>query len=335
MQRVLVTGATGFVGSHVLEAGSKAPDIEWIAACRDPRKLVDGFHGKYRVGDLRDPVYCREVSQGVDVVVHCAAWTSLWGNRKNSHELFYQPSLQLLEQAARSGIKRFVFLSTTSAVGRGAHGDPYAAGVQPVFWPHLSNVVRIENRMRELASDAITMVNLRCGLFAGARYNLGLLPVLLPRLTTHLVPWVNAGHTSMPIVSGEDLGQAFVLAASAPALNGYRSFQITGPEAPTARQVIEFLHREYGYPTPHFSVPFPAAYRFAWLMEQLDAVVPWDPLVVRSIIHLLEETYPDNRPAQQELGYRPRVHWQAAIRTQLQEMQARQQEPMRLAVPLE
>ncbi len=331
MATILITGANGFVGSHVLEAAGTETGHRWIAACRHPDKLPFAFDGEIRSGDLRDKSYRARMLSGVDAVIHAAAWTSLWGHRKQSNALFYEPSAALLEDAVEAGIKRFVFPGTTSAAPSG-FADAGLPGVQPLFWPHLCNVTRIENRMRELASQQSTMVSLRCGLFAGKRYNLGLLPILLPRLKTHLVPWIAGGSTSMPIVSGCDLGQAFVKAAVTDDLNGYEQFQIVGPEVPTAREVIDYLHADFGYPRPHFSVPFPVGYAFAALMEYLDPLVPWDPLVVRSIIHLLEETCPDNGPAMQRLGYRPAIGWKTAIAEQLAEMRQRQHHPMKMAV---
>lgn len=172
------------------------------------------------------------------------------------------------------------------------------------------------------------MVNLRFGIFAGRRYGLGILPILVPRLKTHLVPWVAGGRTSLPIIAGEDIGAAMALAAVAPKLEGYESFNIVGPEVPTVRQVIELLHTEYGLPLPHFSVPFGLAYPFAWLMEKLDPLLPWDPLVTRSIVHLLEEVNGDNRHAMEKLGYQPRVDWRDAIRAQMAEMAVRETAPM-------
>ena len=331
MSKIVITGANGFVGSHILEAARTETRHQWIAACRKPDKLPMTFGGEVRCGDLRDKGYRAEMLSGVDVVIHAAAWTSLWGHHKQSRELFYEPSAALLEDAVRAGVKRFVFLSTTSALPSGFVGAGLS-GVQPAFWPHLCNVVAIENHMRELASNQTTMVSLRCGLFAGKRYNLGLLPILLPRLKTHLVPWIAGGCTSMPIVAGTDLGQAFVKAAIVDQLNGYEQFQIVGPEVPTAREVIDYLHADFGYPRPHFSVPFPIGYVFAALMEHLDRLVPWEPLVVRSIIHLLEETCPDNGPAMKRLGYQPETGWKRAIDDQLAEMKHRQQQPMKMAV---
>ena len=59
MQTVLITGANGFVGSHVLEASQAFSDFRWIAACRDATKLPATYTGERRIGDLRDKAYRR------------------------------------------------------------------------------------------------------------------------------------------------------------------------------------------------------------------------------------------------------------------------------------
>lgn len=189
--------------------------------------------------------------------------------------------------------------------------------------------------MRAHADRACVMVNLRLGDFVGRRYALGLLPILLPRLRTHLVPWVGGGHTKLPLVDGRDIGQAFALAALVPGLSGYESFNVAGPEQPTARALIEFLHREYGLPLPHFNVSFPVAYGFAAVMETLHRVLPGDPLVTRSIVLLLEDAQVSNDDAERRLGYRPRIHWTDSVRAQIAEMHTRQTRPMRMHARLD
>ena len=331
--KILVTGANGFLGSHVLDT-MQQDGVEVIAACRDRRKLPAGFRGEVREGDLRDGDYVHRLVQGVDVVCHAAAWSSLWGHAGDSEKLYLRPTLNLIEQAAKAGVRRFINTSSTSAAAPGASADAMSPGVQRPLWPHLCNVVRIENRLREMASSTFGAVNLRLGIFAGNRYALGVLPILVPRLKTHLVPWVAGGRTSMPVVDGRDIGQAFARAALAEGLAKYEAFNIVGPEVPSVRQVLTFLHDEYGLPLPHFSVPFAIAYPFAWLMERLDPVVPWEPLVTRSIIHLMEEVGADNAKAERLLGYRPTHGWRDAIRAQMQEMSVRQIRPMSMAMPV-
>jgi nucleoside-diphosphate-sugar epimerase len=332
---ILVTGATGFVGSHVLEEliqiGHR--DLHIIAACRDRRNLIPGFNGEVREGDLRDPEYLDRMLVGADIVINCAAWTSLWGKRRESEELFLAPGLKLIDKALEWRVKRFVFISTTSASSPQYSADANNPGISRRYWPHLNNVIRIENAMREHSYHGTTMVNLRLGLFAGKRYALGLLPILLPRLQTRMVPWVSGGKTGLPIISGKDIGQAVVRAAVAPGLEFYESFNIVGPEVPSVREVIDYIGDNFGYPKPLFSVPFPVAYTFAWLMEKLDPMVPWEPLVTRSIIHLLEDTHASNDKARERLGYSPEIHWKEAVHSQIEAMKRNEFKGMKMHRP--
>ncbi|MEN8188433.1 MAG: NAD-dependent epimerase/dehydratase family protein [Thermodesulfobacteriota bacterium] len=332
MKKVLVTGATGFAGSHALEALSQDRSIEVVASCRNKSRLPQGFKGVVKIGDIRQGAYLATLFEGVDTVCNCFAWTSLYNHASESNELFLKPTLRLIDLAIKSGVKRFINVSTTSAASPETSADSMAQGIPRSYWPHLCNVITIENHLREKVNSGFTVINLRLGLFAGNRYALGLLPILLPRLRTHLVPWVAGGRTSMPIIDGRDIGQAFHKAVLAEGMTGYQSFNIVGPSVPSAREVIELFH-ENGYPKPHFSVPFPIAFAFGWLMEIIAPIVPWEPLVTRSIIHLLREVNADNQRAEKLLGYIPTHGWQEAVRAQLTEMTQRHEKPMSLARP--
>jgi nucleoside-diphosphate-sugar epimerase len=335
MQKVLITGATGFVGSHALEALQAKESVELIAACRDESKLLPDFHGEVREGDVRDEFYLSSLFGDVHTLVNAFAWTSAWGHAKQSEELFYRQSLRLIDHALAQGVKKIINISSTSAAAPDQSADPMSRGIVRGRWPHMDNVVRIEDFLRQKANHELTVINLRLGIFAGRRYALGMLPILLPRLKTHLVPWMAGGRTSCPITDGRDIGRAITLAVANNRLAGYESFNIVGSEVPTVRQVIQFIHEEFGYPMPHFGVPFFMAYPFARLMELLDPLVPWEPLVTRSIVHLLEEVSADNQRAQQYLDYVPKYHWQEAVRAQIAEMDSHQKSPMPLAKPVD
>lgn len=333
-KKILVTGANGFVGSHILQALQQHHGVQVIAACRDKRKLPVWFTGQVFEGDFRDDEYSKSITQDIDVICHAAAWSSMWGNENNSHELLLKPTLKFISHAQAAGVRRFVNVSTTSAAAPENSSDPMSQGISRPLWPHLCNVIAIEDKLREQAGEKFQVVNLRLGIFAGQRYSLGVLPILVPRLKTHLVPWVASGSTSMPIIDGRDIGQAFALAALAEGLSDYEGFNIVGPEVPKVREVITFLHDEYKLPLPHFNVPFKIAYPFAWLMEKMDPIVPWEPLVTRSIIHLMEEVGVNNFKAEKMLNYRPQHSWREAIRTQMHEMSQRQLHPMSMARPV-
>ncbi len=334
MITILVTGANGFVGTHTLKKLMGFEGVNLIAACRDKSKLIAEFNGEVREGDYRDDDYLDRMLDGVDVVCNAMAWTSLWGHKKQSHKLYYQPTIRLIDKIIEKKIKRLVNVSTTSAASPEKSSDAMNIGIQRAFWPHLCNVIEIENYMRSKANSTTSMINMRLGIFAGEHYALGVLPILLPRLKTHLVPWVAGGKTSLPVIDGRDIGEAMKCAAFSEKLDGYQAFNIVGKEVPTVRDVIEYIHGKFGYPKPHFGVPFALAYPFAWLMEKLDPIVPWEPLITRSVIHLLEEVSVDNERATRIIGYQPNHNWRDAVDKQINEMNKIQKTAMSMSRPI-
>ncbi|MBU6950868.1 NAD-dependent epimerase/dehydratase family protein [Hahella sp. HN01] len=320
VRKVLVTGATGFAGSHILEALSRVPGIRPIAACRHPGALPAEVCCEVREGDLRDANYIKDVCRGVDVVIHAAAWTSLYGHRESSQRLYFQPTLGLIEAARQAGVKVFINTSTASAAAPERSSDPYSPGVEPPYWPHLCNLVRIENILRGYARDWFKVINLRMGIYVGRRYRVGFLPILLPRLKTRLIPWIRGGKTSLPLIDGRDIGQAFSLAAQWTPGENFAAFNIVGSGPPSVREVIEYIADRHQIPKPCYSVPFPVAYGVGELMELIDPLMPFDPLVTRSLIHLLEETGADNSRATAVLGYQPQIDWRRSIDEQIEEI---------------
>jgi len=188
--------------------------------------------------------------------------------------------------------------------------------------------------MQALAERGASMVALRLGHFVAERYGLGMLPILLPRLRSHLMPWVAKGRTTLPLIAGRDVGRAMALAAVRKGLDGYTAVDAVGKERPTAREVFRFLHEACGYPLPHFGVSFPVAYGFARLMETVSRVTPWDPFITCSVVLLLEEIAADSDDARRLLGYEPQVHWKDAIRAQLAGMRRNRVTGLPMARPL-
>jgi len=320
-KRILITGATGFVGSHILETLMQDESLNIIVACRNKKNIIQGFKGEVRAGDLRDSNYVKKVVKDVDVICHAGAWTSLWSHYKQSNDNYLEPTLNLIKASKASGVKQFIFPSTTSATSFESSADPLNKGIPRTFWPHLCNVIAIENELIKTVSPDFSTIVLRLGVFTGKRYGVGILPILLPRLKTHLVPWVAGG-----------IGRAFLQSIKAKDLNTYEAFNIVGTEQPSVREMITFIHEKFNYPKPHFSVPFGIAYPFAWLMEKINPIVPWEPLITRSIIHLIEKTNVNNDKALDKINYKPQVHWKDSVVKQIKEIHKYQKKAMPMAV---
>lgn len=315
--RVLVTGATGFLGSNILKSMAANPALECVAACRSRAKLLTGFSGEVRMGDLLDPGYRREVVSDIDVICHAGTWASMWGHKRLERERFYEPTRDLIDQSIERGVKRFVQTSTVaiSAVSRnGKPIDDFSPGKPTGFWPHLDYLMELDEYMRDNCRRGMQMVTMRLGHFVGAGNRLGIIPAIVPRLKTYLVPWLGGGKKHFPVVADSDLGNAFVLAALAKNLDDYESFNICGPEFPPLREVISYIAKQAGVPKPLYSVPYPAGYLFGWLMETLKPVLPGSsPFLTRSIVHLCEDWMCPGNYAQKKLGYVPMKDWRVAV----------------------
>lgn len=331
MKRIVVLGATGFIGTHVA-LRLKNEECELILGCRNAAHIHPELkHEKIMQGDVQDRLYLANLFRDADVLINAFSWTALYGHEKESKELFFEPAIALIDTAIASGVKRFINLSTTSAANANVANDANVRGSKVNFWPHLNNVITIEEYLRKKSNVHFEVINLRCGLFVGEYYGLGLLPILLPRLKTHLVPLIEGGRTQMPLTSGEDIAQAFVKAAFAPTMpHPYEGINVLGTAIPTVKEVLKYIHHEFGYPYPHFSVSFSIAHIFGHLMEILDPLMPFDPLVTRSIVHLLKNTDTDNQKAEKLLGYTPQIPWRDAVRRQINEIHKHQIKPMKM-----
>lgn len=319
---ILVTGASGFLGGHILAAINDDPGIVPVAAVRDATQVPPWFTGEVRVGDLVDSSYRHDVVHGIDVVLHAGTWSTFWGHKEAERLLFLEPTIDLIDQAVAAGVSRFVAASTVALSTPSTNGQPVADDAPAVkrgYWPHLDFLIDVEDHMRA-ASAQTTMVSLRLGHFVGRGTSLALVPAIVPRLKTRLVPWIDRGRAHLPLVSGQDMGRAFALAAVATDVDDFVSLNIVGAEQPTAREVFTYVAHHAGVPAPWYGVTKAAAMQFARLMEALHPLTrSTAPFLTRALVHVGQNWLMTDSAAQRILGYEPLVDWREAVRDSIEE----------------
>lgn len=132
MDRVLITGATGFVGSVLMAELKKSSNVKVISAVRKPNTSVDDT--TIVVGDINGSTDYSAVINRVDVVIHCAARAHIMKDESTDPLVEYRKvnlegTLNLAKQAIRAGVKRFVFISSIKVNGeRSSIGKPFKHG---------------------------------------------------------------------------------------------------------------------------------------------------------------------------------------------------------------
>jgi nucleoside-diphosphate-sugar epimerase len=173
------------------------------------------------------------------------------------------------------------------------------------------------------AAGATQMTSLQLGHFVGEGCSMSLVSAIVPRLKTRQVPWVDHGRAHLPLVSGEDMGEAFALAALADGLAPFESINIAGAEQPTAREVFTFVAETAGVPKPAYSVPLGAAHGFGSLMESVHPVTPGKaPFLTRALVHVGENWNVSTHLASTKLGFEARTDWRDAARDSIEERRA-------------
>ncbi|WP_336113236.1 NAD-dependent epimerase/dehydratase family protein [Streptomyces sp. PTD9-10] len=208
MRTVLITGAAGFVGGHVVqEAARQGVALTLLSHSRPV--LAAGTGHRIVPADLTDPGSLRGVCEGVDVVLHCASYI---GAAPDSNEsVNARGTRNLVAEARRSGVSRIVYVSTASVYGRGTFRD--AAPGQLVRNPGSPT-----SMSRAVAEDAVLEAGgtvLRPHLVHGPG-DMWVVPALAGLLRA--LPGSVEGWTSqISLVSARDLARLVVGAGLAPA----------------------------------------------------------------------------------------------------------------------
>jgi dihydroflavonol-4-reductase len=122
----LVTGGTGFVGSHVVRALlEKGRLVRCLVRPQSRRENLDGLDVELAAGDLTDPPSLAAACSGVETLYHVAADYRLWAaDPSEIYRANAGGTENLLAAAAKAGVSRVVYTSSVAALGLTADGSP-------------------------------------------------------------------------------------------------------------------------------------------------------------------------------------------------------------------
>ncbi len=122
----LVTGATGFVGSHVARVlAERGADLRLLVRASSRTENIDSLKAERVVGDLRDPASLKRAMSGCEFVFHVAADYRLWA--RDPREMYrsnVEGTRVLIQMAREAGVRRVVYTSSVATMGFTGNGRP-------------------------------------------------------------------------------------------------------------------------------------------------------------------------------------------------------------------
>jgi dihydroflavonol-4-reductase len=152
-----VTGATGFLGSHVARAlADEGAQLRLLVRPTSDLRNIEGLNAERVQGDLRDPAWFEKALAGCETVFHVAADYRLW---VRDPEAMYRSNVEgtryLLEAARRQGVRRVVHTSSVATMGFASNGTPngtLADERSPVSLAHMIGHYKRSKFMAEQAA---------------------------------------------------------------------------------------------------------------------------------------------------------------------------------------
>ncbi|MGW1521299.1 NAD-dependent epimerase/dehydratase family protein [Streptomyces sp. NPDC002287] len=237
-QRLVITGATGFIGSAVLAELARIRDG---APPGTPRLLLRavgrtapgaaGLADEWRHGDLSDPASLRGSCEGADVLLHLAGWTG--SDERECVAVNVRGTGALMAEAGKAGVRRIVQLSTTAVYGRGPHRGIEVDAVVPAPESPASRT-RLAGEALALAAGAVV---LRPGLVIGAG-DRWVVPGLEQILESTGALW-DGGRPRVSVVEVRDLARLIARVAFADDLAGGTVWHASHPVPVRVAELVE------------------------------------------------------------------------------------------------
>ncbi len=310
---VFVTGATGFVGGHLVERlTEQGAEVRALVRPRSRLDRLEPLDIDRVDGDLRDTKTLARAMEGCEVVYHCAATTH--GSWTDYLAGTVQGTRNALEAAREARVKRFVYLSSLGVypVNQFAPSDVITedAGLEPYperrghYTQSKVEAEKVVLAFRE--REDVPIVILRPGTIYGPRGK-----VFFPRIgyavRNKVFVILGRGRNVLPLTYIDNVIDAVCLAGSREAAAG-RIYNVIDDELLTQQEYLSELIRATGLSAVTLRVPLTAMSLLALLLEARATLTKRSPVFVRyRLISATRGLRYDTSRAKEHLGWKPNV----------------------------
>ncbi len=315
--KVLLTGATGFLGYRTLEKLVNLDNVEHIKATGRVLKnthKVDHPKVEYKLGDLTDPLFVEALMTEVDCVIHAAALSSPWGKREAFVKANVISQINLIDAGKKNSIKKYIFISTPSMYFE--IKDKFNIKESDPLPEKFINAYAETKRMAEIALEesGIPYVILRPRALTGRGDNV-IMPRLIRAYDEGKLKVIGDGENIADLTSVANVADAIILSLNANEKGINNTYNITNGAPVKLWDSIADVLRKLDKEPPIKKIPFWIVKITAQLMElKSKATNMKEPTLTKYGVGTLAKSLTmDISKAKNLLKYEPKVSTEEAI----------------------
>src|SRR5215813_2783539 len=306
--KAFITGATGFVGSHVAWAlADQGADLRLLVRSTSRTDNIAGLRAEIAPGDLRDTKSLKNAMSGCDFVFHIAADYRLW---VRDPEEMYRANVEgtraILEAARESGVRRVIYCSSVATMGFASDGSIADENSPVSLADMVGHYKRSKFMAEQIALEAgrsganVVVVNPTTPIGEGDIKPTPTGRIIVDFLKRKFPAYVDTG---LNLADVREVARGHLLAMER-AVPGER--YILGGEDLTLKQILDKLAALTGLPAPTTKVPHAMALGFAALDQFFIGTIRGkEPRATVDAVRMgRKKMFASSAKAERELGYR-------------------------------
>lgn len=280
IKKILVTGANGFIGQHICR--NLIDNGYCVRGLRHEKRhlyFISESEIEWVEGDIAIKDSIKNIASSIDIIIHAAAIPR--NDLRKTWDDFYsvniQGTLNLMEEAAKSNIKRFVFLSTVEAAG-------YGDGINPRKESDIPKPCNNYGKSKLEAENSVLSGNwsfertvLRLPMIYGPGTFL-IVPKLFGMVKNGFYPFIGTGKTLMEFCYVGNAVEAIRLAMENEAAPD-NLYYLSDERSYTIKEVIDAIAKSLHKKYIPLHIPKSIAYLLAFGFELLAKILPFPPIV--------------------------------------------------------
>ncbi len=319
----LVTGATGLLGSHIVEKlREQGRPVRALVRFGSNVDWLKGKDVELVEGDLTNPASIERACEGVQCIYHAAARVGDWGPWSEYQQITIDGTFNLFDAAEKAGVPRFIHISSISVYGhRNERGlvidETEPLGVNVHKWSYYTRAkVVVENELwrRHEAGSKVKYTVIRPSWLYGER-DRATIARLAAMIRENKAKLLGTGDNRLNVVYSGNVADACLLAADNPGAVG-EAYNCSNDGELTQRAYFDKVADALGAPRVTRVVPFKVACAVAYVLECLGHAFRWKkpPIITRYAVWLMgRDTYFSAEKARKELGWKSTVGYDEGI----------------------